>query len=64
MIINNREGSGFRCRQCGEIYPTMWANICNGCRQADAKHTELVEEIKLLRKQLAENNTKYEAKDD
>lgn len=36
---------GHRCINCSGVFPAMWGNICNGCRDAERRHKELVAAI-------------------
>jgi len=40
---------GFRCFTCGNIFQSMWGTKCNGCREADRKHNELIQALKSLK---------------
>jgi hypothetical protein len=57
-MINNRVGNGFRCYQCGGIFQSMWGKTCNGCRKKNEDNEKLINEVKLLRLQLAKRLTK------
>lgn len=37
---------GFRCFECGGIFQSMWGEVCNGCREKERRHRELVEAVK------------------
>ena len=34
---------GFRCWECGNVFQSMWGEICNGCREKERRHRELLE---------------------
>ena len=36
---------GFRCNKCGGVFQSMWGNTCNGCRDAERRHKEILEAI-------------------
>ena len=38
--------TGYRCIDCGGIFPSMWGNVCNGCRDKERRHQELIAAIK------------------
>lgn len=40
------EIAGFRCWECGHIFQSMWGDTCNGCREKERRHRELVEAVK------------------
>lgn len=44
---------GFRCFNCGHVKDRMWGTVCNSCRAETNRHSELIKEIKRLRKALA-----------
>ena len=48
----------FRCHQCGGIFSMMWGTTCNKCRKENENNEALLNEIKLLREQLAKTQTK------
>lgn len=37
---------GYRCIDCRGVFDAMWGNICNGCREQERRHQELVAAIK------------------
>lgn len=37
---------GYRCINCGGVFPAMWANICNECRDKERRHRELIAAIR------------------
>jgi predicted nucleic acid-binding Zn-ribbon protein len=37
---------GYRCIDCGGVFSSMWDNICNGCRESERRHQELVAAIR------------------
>ena len=37
---------GFRCRQCGGVFKSMWGETCNGCRKSNKQHKELIEALR------------------
>ena len=37
---------GFRCFECGGIFQSMWGEICNGCREKERRHQEMLAAIK------------------
>lgn len=37
---------GYRCIDCGGVFPSMWGNVCNKCREDERRHRELVAAIK------------------
>lgn len=53
---------GFRCFQCGNIFQQMWDTTCNGCREKNNQHNELINEIKKLKEQLNDNTKCYPSK--
>lgn len=34
---------GFRCFECGGLFDRMWGNTCNGCREKERRHQEMLE---------------------
>ena len=40
---------GYRCRICGEVYGSMWGDICNKCREEERRHKELLGAIRKLK---------------
>lgn len=36
------DGTGFRCYECGNVFPAMWGDTCNACREKERRHQELV----------------------
>lgn len=38
---------GFRCFECGGIFESMWGETCNGCREKERRHQELVEALRV-----------------
>lgn len=36
---------GHRCINCGGVFQSMWGNTCNGCRDAERRHRELIAAI-------------------
>lgn len=49
---------GFRCFSCGEIYPSMWGTTCNKCSEEEKRHSQLIDEITKLRKELKQGLNK------
>lgn len=37
---------GFRCSECGGIFQAMWGCICNGCREKERRHQEMLAAVK------------------
>jgi len=37
---------GYRCRECGGVFQSMWGETCNGCREKERRHQELLAAIK------------------
>jgi hypothetical protein len=37
---------GYRCDECGGIFQSMWGTTCNGCREKDRRHRELIAALK------------------
>ena len=37
---------GYRCSVCGEIYTSMWGNVCNKCREERKFRQQLLEALK------------------
>ena len=37
---------GFRCRECGGIFQSMWSCTCDGCREKERRHQELLAAIR------------------
>ena len=37
---------GFRCFQCGSVFQAMWGCTCNGCREKERRHRELIDALK------------------
>lgn len=52
VITNTGVVAGYRCSQCGDVKEKMWGNTCNSCRDVNAKHAELLAEIKDLKDRL------------
>jgi hypothetical protein len=44
--MNNRLNGGFQCWTCREIFDSMWGETCNGCRDTEKRHKELIAAIK------------------
>jgi hypothetical protein len=40
------EIEGFRCWECGNVFQYMWGDTCNGCREKERRHRELLEVAK------------------
>ena len=40
-------GGGFRCDTCMKIYPSMFGDTCNSCKEIERRHQEIVAAIKL-----------------
>jgi len=40
---------GFKCSRCGGVFPSMWGDICNKCRDDERKHQELLKAIRKAR---------------
>ena len=53
VLTNTGVVAGYRCSQCGDVKEIMGGNMCNLCRDINAKHAELLAEIKDLKDQLA-----------
>ena len=60
--VTNYRGEiiGFRCWRCGDVFPSMWGEICNGCRHQDEENSKLREEVRKLKEALisVRNETK------
>lgn len=41
---------GFRCHECGGVFQTMWGNICNGCRETERRHQEVLTAMRAVGK--------------
>lgn len=39
---------GFRCSSCGGVFGSMWGETCNGCRNTERRHKEMIEAMLLL----------------
>ncbi|KKN49566.1 hypothetical protein LCGC14_0641310 [marine sediment metagenome] len=37
---------GFRCRECGDIFQSMWETTCNKCRREEERHQEILKQTK------------------
>lgn len=37
---------GFRCFECGGVFQSMWGCTCNGCREKERRHQEMLEAIR------------------
>jgi len=37
---------GFRCYECGGVFQSMRGETCNGCREKERRHRELIEALK------------------
>lgn len=37
---------GYRCDECRGVFDTMWGYICNGCREKERRHKELLAAIR------------------
>lgn len=37
---------GFRCFECGGIFEKMWGEVCNGCRETERRHREMIAAMK------------------
>lgn len=37
---------GFRCFECGDVFQSMWGEVCNGCRRKEERHQELLAAIR------------------
>lgn len=37
---------GYRCDECGCVFDRMWGTTCNGCREKERRHKELIAAIK------------------
>lgn len=46
---------GFRCLECGSIFSSMWSCICNGCREKERRHQELLAAIRARETSLPDN---------
>lgn len=44
--MNNNLNGGFQCWTCGEVFNKMWGETCNGCRDKERRHQELINAIK------------------
>lgn len=33
---------GFRCKECNGVFDNMWGETCNGCREKERRHQELL----------------------
>lgn len=33
---------GFWCQECREVYQSMWGETCNGCREKERRHQEVL----------------------
>lgn len=42
------ETVGFRCWTCGEVFPSMWGENCNKCRNQKDENRKMREEIARL----------------
>ena len=46
MINNKVAGGGFRCVECGGVFPFMFGDVCNKCRTEDKRHKELIDALR------------------
>jgi hypothetical protein len=46
---------GYRCRECGGVYQSMWSDTCNGCREKERRHQELLAAIRARETSSADN---------
>lgn len=37
---------GFQCYECGGVFQSMMGDTCNGCREKERRHQELLEATK------------------
>lgn len=52
-VYSGRELIGFRCFTCGNVCSSMWGTKCNGCREKERQHDELMLEMKKLREAIS-----------
>lgn len=46
----NGEVVGYRCRVCSGVFDSMWSDTCNGCRDKERQHKEMIAAIKSTKK--------------
>ena len=39
---------GFRCHECGGVFEAMWGEVCNGCREKERRHREVLEALRAM----------------
>jgi len=37
---------GYRCFECGGVFQSMWGETCNGCREKERRHQDLIAALK------------------
>jgi len=47
-VYTGSDLQGFRCHVCGEVYQSMWGEICNKCRIVENDNASLRVEIRRL----------------
>lgn len=47
---------GFRCFTCYEVFPSMWGETCNRCRDVERRHEEMLAAIKAARSNICESD--------
>lgn len=45
------EIAGFRCFECGGVFPSMWGNTCNACREKERRHQEILAALRSAKPQ-------------
>lgn len=39
---------GFRCFDCDGVFQSMWGTTCNGCREKERRHQEILRALAVL----------------